>query len=94
MTESSESRQLGALVHFLDTLMEDEDIVTQIRRGQTRYGRQTFVYFLVNIGKLPSKTGNSPIELRQLVISMNVDDRKAEVVDCENWIPYASVYDH
>lgn len=94
MAESTEARELRALVHFLDTLMEDEEIVTQIRRGQTRYGRQTFVHFLVNIGRLQMKTGNSPIELRQLVIRMNVDDLEAEAVDRVNWIPYGSVYDH
>jgi len=70
-----------------ETLADDESILV-IEQGQTRYGRQTFAFYKVRIGTFKGLTGNSPVDLRSVVVEVNVDPpHSSRFVDESEWSP-------
>jgi hypothetical protein len=62
----------ACLTAVAPTLAVDEAIVA-ITKGQTRYSRQTFLYYKVDIATFVSQTGNSPTNPRTIYVAVNVD---------------------
>jgi hypothetical protein len=62
-----------------------------VEKGQTRYGRQTFLHYKVEMATFVAKTGNSPVTPRTVCVSVNVDTPEtAALVPIADWIPFGS----
>lgn len=94
MVRKRDTEYYQAVTEFAAQQLGQEEIIVQIREGQTRYGRQTFVIYRVNICKLENLSGNDPRGKRFVDVAVNVDTRQASSAGGQ-WIPYEdrSVYD-
>jgi hypothetical protein len=99
LTDNSETRSARPEQQFLHVVVDavhaelgPEEAIIQIRRGRTRYGKQTYVYFLVDIATLALKSGNEPAKRRTRVVELNVDSPLSAKLHDPLWVPYDHLY--
>jgi hypothetical protein len=92
MLNEHDARRLHKLIDVVGAELNDDQKIIQIRQGQTRYGRQTYVYYLVDIATLEKNTGNNPINRYSLVVEFNVDQPDTPTITRQTWVPYDHVY--
>lgn len=79
---------LQSCLSFLSDSLALEESVLRVEQGQMRYGRQTFAFYKVRIGTFKGATGNEPVDIRTVVVEVNVDPPfHARAVDDSNWLP-------
>lgn len=79
---------LHACLSLVSGTLGEQESVLAVVRGQTRYGRQTFVFFKVRIGTFENMTGNTPVNVRSVVVEVNVDPpHHARLVHDSDWVP-------
>jgi hypothetical protein len=77
---------LVASVNLVAQSLNVDESILRIEEGQTRYGRQTFVYYKLLIATFEQLTGNSPVHPRTVVVQVNVDPpHTASYVDESQW---------
>jgi hypothetical protein len=90
MTDTDTKYVQACLSAVAPTLADEESIIA-VEKGQTRYGRQTFLYYKVEIATFVAKTGNSPVSPRTVCVSVNVDTPEtAALVPIADWTPFDS----
>lgn len=95
MAENPDAGYMRALLDFVNSQMRDDETIIQIKQVMIDYGRQTYLNYLVNLAKLPHRSDNNPIEMRQFIIAINVDTpNSAQIVPRDRWRPFPSVYDN
>jgi hypothetical protein len=93
MANEGDLKRLHTLIDAVGGQLGEDEKIIQIRRGQTRYARQTFVYYLVDIATLEMNSGNDPKKRRSLVVEFNVDSPDTPRIEMPLWVPYDAVYD-
>jgi hypothetical protein len=84
----TDTKFLRACLAAIAPSLGDEESVISLERGQTRYGRQTFLFYKVQIATFVAKTGNTPVNPRTLCIAVNVDSPDtASTVPLSEWGP-------
>jgi hypothetical protein len=92
MANAHDLERLHKLIDVVGSQLGQDEKIVQIRQGQTRYGRQTYVYYLVDIATLEMNTGNEPSKRRSLVVEFNVDSPDSPRIELPLWVPYDHVY--
>jgi hypothetical protein len=83
---------LHSVVDAVGAELRPEESIIQIRRGRTTYGKQTYVYFLVDIATLAQNTGNEPTNRRTRIAEINVDSPHSPKLHDALWAPYDHSY--
>jgi hypothetical protein len=60
MAHDGDRQRLHILIDTITAQAERKEQIIQIHRGRTHYGRQTFVYYRVDLATLEMNTGNEP----------------------------------
>lgn len=90
MTDNRDTLYIQAVAEFVEKTFQVDEMIVQIRKGQTRYGRQTFVIYRVNVCTLEKLTGNNPKNRRFVDVAVNVDTKQATPADGQ-WLPYDDI---
>lgn len=86
----TDTKFVCACLNAVAPTLGDEEAVMAIEKGQTRYSRQTFLYYRVQIATFVGKTGNSPVDQRSLGVAVNVDTPDtAGIVPLGEWVPFS-----
>jgi hypothetical protein len=87
----TDTEYVRACLNAVAPTLADEESIMAVDKGQTRYGRQTFLYYKVEIAAFVAKTGNSPVNSRTVCVSVNVDTPEtAALVPIADWMPFGS----
>ena len=73
MSDNHSIQYLRSCLSLVSGTLGAEEAILVIEKGETRYGKQTFVYHRVRIGTFKNMTGNTPVDLRSAVVEINVD---------------------
>jgi hypothetical protein len=85
----TDTRFVRACLDAVAPSLANEEAIMAIEKGQTRYGRQTYLYYRVQIATFVAKTGNSPINPRTICVAVNVDTPdSAALVSLSEWVPF------
>lgn len=84
-------QNLQSCLALVSQSLADEESILLVEQGQTRYGRQTFSFYKVRIGTFEGMTGNKPVNLRTVVVQVNVDPPNvAQYASESDWHPLES----
>ncbi|WFU44147.1 hypothetical protein QA640_17855 [Bradyrhizobium sp. CB82] len=84
-----DTRFVRACLDALAPSLSDEEAIMSVEKGQTRYGRQTYLYYRVQIATFVAKTGNSPVNPRAVCVAVNVDTPdSAALAPLSEWVPF------
>jgi hypothetical protein len=91
MMADTDTKYVRICLTAVSPSLADEESIMSVEKGQTRYGRQTTLYYKVEIATFVAKTGNSPVNSRTLCVSVNVDTPEtAALVPVADWMPFSS----
>lgn len=87
----TDTRYVRVCLDAVGPTLADEESVMKVEKGQTHYGRQTYLFYKVDIATFVGKTGNSPVNPRSVCLSVNVDTPDtAQLAPMSDWTPFGS----
>jgi hypothetical protein len=82
----NDTRYVQACLVAVGPTLADEEAIMAVVKGQISYGRQTYLYYKVDIATFVGATGNSPVNPRSCCVSVNVDTpNTASLVPITDW---------
>lgn len=90
--KDTELRMLAKCVEVVGERLEDTEGIIQIKKGQTRPGRQVYHYFKVDIATLDPNLSKPPSGRYSLIVEINQDSIENPSVNLPTWIPWDHVY--
>lgn len=85
----NDTKYVQACLAAVSPTLAVEEAIMVIEKGQTSYGRQTFLFYKVDIATFVGNTGNTPVNPRSCYVSVNVDTPDtASLVPATDWQPF------
>jgi hypothetical protein len=83
-----QTEELQACIDLVADTLATEEAILVVERGQTKFAKQTFQYYRVQIGTFKMLTGNDPVNQRTVFVQVNVDPpHQSKFVDASDWLP-------
>jgi hypothetical protein len=90
MSNNGWIQALQSCITLVATTLDIEQSILEVDQGQTRFGKQTFIFYKVRTGTFVGNTGNTPVDQRTTYVQVNVDPPNvATFTDASNWIPFS-----